>query len=246
LRDTLNALVELQKIDTEIAELEKSGSENPKRLAELESELGAGRAAVDAERERLAEVEKQKKSTEDLLATDREKVKKWEARLTEQRSTREYTALAREIDIAKKQNTTASEEIVELAKELEAAHEALSEAEMAFSETEAKLLQEMKTIRSAMTQQENKRKKLEETRAVAAKVVAPMLLKRYEAVLRRRGPVLVQAHNGACDGCHLNLPPQLYNQIRANAKIDVCPSCSRMIYAEEAFEHAEEAARVAE
>ena len=45
-------------------------------------------------------------------------MKKWEARLAEQRSTREYAALAREIDIAKKANLTMAEELVELGKTL--------------------------------------------------------------------------------------------------------------------------------
>lgn len=240
MRDTLKALEELQKVDVQIAQLVKSGSENPKRLAELEAELGSVRSAVEAERRRLDEVEKQKKTTEELLAADKDKVKKWEARLTEQRSPREYTALAREIDIAKKQNETGAEEIVELAKQVETVRDTLESKEASFADTESGLRAEMKQLRDAMDELEGRRKALESKRAKAAQSVPAQMLKRYDIILKRRSTVVVQVINGACSGCHMNLPPQLHNQLRTHARIDTCPSCGRMIYAAEAFEEAEE------
>src|SRR5256885_12192852 len=48
------------------------------------------------------------------ISEEKDKVKKWEGRLTEQRSTREYSALAREIDIAKKSNLRSEEHTSEL------------------------------------------------------------------------------------------------------------------------------------
>lgn len=242
MRETLKALEELQKIDQQISELVRGVAEHPQRVAQLEVELEEGLAAIEAERQSLATLEKQKKETEDQLAADREKVKKWEARLTEQRSTREYTALAREIDIAKKQNTSAGETIAELAKQVAAAAEALEESEAGFADREHELRREMRRLRSAITRQGNERKRLEETRAEAGKDIRPALLKRYDAVLKRRNNALVQVVNGACCGCHMNVPPQLNNQLRSHAKIDVCPSCHRMIYAAEAFETEAEAA----
>ena len=94
-------------------------------MAELEQELGAARSAIEAERSRLADIERQKRTLEQNITDEKDKVKKWEARLAEQRSTREYSALAREIDIAKKANLTMAEELVELGKTLGAAREAV-------------------------------------------------------------------------------------------------------------------------
>ena len=33
----------------------------------------------------------------------------------------------------------------------------------------------------------------------------------------------------------MNVPPQLYNQLRTSLGTDVCPSCNRIIYAVEAL-----------
>src|SRR5689334_13498075 len=102
LQEKLKGLVELQKVDMEIVALRKSSEALPRQMAELEKELQSAKSVVDAERERFADLERQKRTLEQNLVDEKDKVKKWEQRLAEQRSTREYSALAREIDIAKK------------------------------------------------------------------------------------------------------------------------------------------------
>src|SRR5579883_987631 len=104
-------------MDLEIASLQKSAEVYPKQIGESEKELAAAKSALEAERNRLLDIERQKRTLEQTIQDEKEKVKKWEARLSEQRSTREYAALAREIDIAKKANQTSSEEVVELGKQ---------------------------------------------------------------------------------------------------------------------------------
>lgn len=240
MHDTLKALEALQEVDQEIAELLRNGAENPKRLADLEARLGAARSAVEMAQGRVSELEQQKRALDEQLTADKDKVKKWEARLTEQRSPREYTALAREIDIAKKQNTTASEEVVELAKQITAAGEAVTEKEQAFTALEGDFKAEMEGIRKAMRQQETRRKSLETKRGKVTGAVPANMLRRYEQIHRRRSLVVVPVVSGACTGCHMNVPPQLYNQLRSNPKLDICPSCGRMIFAREAFAVAEE------
>ncbi|HEX4620762.1 MAG TPA: C4-type zinc ribbon domain-containing protein, partial [Myxococcaceae bacterium] len=41
---------------------------------------------------------------------------------------------------------------------------------------------------------------------------------------------------GTCQGCNMNVPPQLYNTLRSTLGTDICPSCHRIIYAAEALE----------
>jgi predicted nucleic acid-binding Zn-ribbon protein len=33
-----------------------------------------------------------------------------------------------------------------------------------------------------------------------------------------------------CDGCHMSIPPQLYNELQKSNELITCPSCSRIIY----------------
>lgn len=233
--DKLKPIEELQKVDVEIAELLRGGAEHPKKLSEIEAQIQAMRSALAAEHARLLEAEKHKRTLEDQLAQDKERVKKWEARLTEQRSTREYAALAREIDIAKKQNQTTTEEILEAAKQGEEIGSAISLKEAETQQALKSLTSEAQEIRRALETLNDGKRALEEKRAEAAKKVDPSLLRKYDVIKKRRGTVVAPIINGACKGCNMNIPPQLYNELRTSQRLDVCPSCGRMIYAIEAL-----------
>jgi hypothetical protein len=233
----LKALDELQKVDIEVAKLRKAADVHPKQLAELERELGAARSAIEAERTRLADVERQKTALEQNIADEKDKVKKWEQRLSEQRSTREYSALAREIDIAKKANQTMADELVELAKTLGAQREAVKAKEAEFTTRQQTLSGKMAELRGKLAEAEAQVKALEGKRSGVASAVDANLLRRYETVRKKKLPALVGVvFGGTCQGCNMNVPPQMYNNLRVSLGTDVCPSCHRIIYAVEALE----------
>lgn len=237
MREKLKALAELQKVDLEVASLRKAADVHPRQLAELERELGASRSAIEAERSRVTDIEKQKSTLEQNITDEKDKVKKWEARLAEQRSTREYSALAREIDIAKKANQTMAEELVELTKTLGTAREAVKGKEGEFSARQEQLSSRMTELRAKQSQAEGQVKALDGKRGTVAAAVDPTMLRRYEAVRKKRIPALVGVGaGGTCLGCRMNVPPQLYNNLRVSLGMDVCPSCNRIIYAIEALE----------
>ncbi len=235
MREKLKALAELQKVDMEAAGLRKSAEVHPRQIAELERELGAARSAIEAERNRLADVERQKLQLEQNITDEKDKVKKWEARLAEQRSTREYSALAREIDIAKKANLTMADELVELVKTLAGAREAVKGKEVEFSARQQQLGARMSELRAKLAESESQVKALEGQRSGVAAHVDSNLLRRYETVRKKKLPALVGVVAGTCQGCNMNVPPQLYNQLRTGLGTDICPSCNRIIYAVEAL-----------
>ncbi|WNG45033.1 hypothetical protein F0U60_13675 [Archangium minus] len=236
MREKLKALAELQKVDLEVASLRKAADVHPRQLAELERELGAARSAIEAERNRVADIERQKTTLEQNITDEKDKVKKWEARLAEQRSTREYSALAREIDIAKKANQTMADELVELSKTLGAAREAVKAKETEFAARQEQLSSRMAELRGKQSQAEGQVKTLEGKRSEVSARVDPTLLRRYETVRKKKLPAMVGVVNGTCQGCNMNVPPQLYNNLRVSLGTDVCPSCNRIIYAIEALE----------
>lgn len=235
LREKLKALAELQKVDMDAAALRKAADVHPRQIAELERELGAARSAIEAERSRLADIERQKLQLEQNITDEKDKVKKWEARLAEQRSTREYSALAREIDIAKKANLTMADELVELTKTLGTARETVKGKEAEFSARQQQLGARMSELRTKLAEAESQVKALEGQRSGASAHVDANLLRRYEAIRKKKLPALVGVVAGTCQGCNMNVPPQLYNQLRTSLGTDICPSCNRIIYAVEAL-----------
>jgi hypothetical protein len=235
----LLALAALQKVDLDIAALKKNADSYPREIADLEKQLAQARAAVDAERTKLDDLEKQKLNLEHTIAEDRDKVRKWEGRLTEQRSTREYSALAREIDIAKKGQQTMAEEIVELGKQATIQREVVKQKEADFLGKAKDLNEQISQIQAKLKEVEAQIAGIDAEREKAAKNVESGLLRRYDAIRKKRLPAVVPViAPGTCTGCRMNIRPQLYNQLVASRGIDVCPSCSRMLYAAEALEEA--------
>jgi len=70
-------------------------------------------------------------------------------------------------------------------------------------------------------------KKREEFRgAIPADVLA-----KYDKIRgRSRGIAVISVWKGICNGCHMNLPPQLYNELQKSAELMICPNCNRIIY----------------
>lgn len=237
MRDKLLALVALQKVDLDIAALKKNAEAYPREMAELEKQLQAAKAAVDAERTRLDDQERQKATLEQTIAEDKDKVRKWEARLTEQRSTREYSALAREIDIAKKGQLTMAEEVQELGRQATIQRELVKAKEAEFTTKTKDLVDRIAALKGKLAEVEAQVKAIDGKRAEAAKEVEGALLKQYDVIRKKRMPAMVSVSApGTCSGCRMNIPAQKFNQLVASRGIDTCPSCTRMIYAAEVLE----------
>jgi hypothetical protein len=57
------------------------------------------------------------------------------------------------------------------------------------------------------------------------------LISRYELIFSRRGgTAVVEVSSGICQGCYMNIPPQLWNEIIRNEKVQSCPSCGRIVF----------------
>jgi predicted nucleic acid-binding Zn-ribbon protein len=234
LREKLLALAALQKVDVEVAALKKNAETYPREIGELEKQLAVARAAVDAEKTKLTELDRQRQTLEQTVTDDKDTIRKWEGRLTEQRSTREYSALAREIDIKKKGLQTMSEEILELGKQMTLQREVVRGKDADFQLRTKDLVERVASLREKLAAVEEETRGVEVRRTEAVKTVDPDLLRRYDNIRRKRMPALVPVNApGTCSGCRMNLRPQMYNMLVASGNVESCPSCSRMVYAAE-------------
>jgi predicted nucleic acid-binding Zn-ribbon protein len=235
LKEKLKALEELQQIDLELNEIQGAISAQPARRAEIEAGVLAARRAWEQEQARLDQNEKERRQLDSLLAMERDKVKKWEGRLGEIRTPREYAALSREIEIAKKTNEGQAETVKGLTAEAEGLKKAVETREEELSEKEAAAQASIEELEKQKAADEEKVRGLDARRNDAAKVVDPSLLAKYENIKRRRAGVAIAPVVGmTCKGCHRNIPPQLAIVLARANSIETCPSCHRIIYSAEA------------
>jgi predicted nucleic acid-binding Zn-ribbon protein len=225
-------LEELQTIDLQIRDLALTAEQHPARLRQIELEWTQAKAALDSLRGKLADNERARRQQQELLGLEKDKVRKWESRLNELKTPREYAALARELDIAKKTNQGAELELQRLAGEYEAIKVQSAGAEKLVEEREAVVSREGKEIAGILQGVQEKMKALEAQRAAAVATCDKGLVNKYERIRKQRGGVAVVAVvAGTCKGCQMNIPPQMANNLRTAEEIQICPSCHRFIYA---------------
>jgi hypothetical protein len=76
-----------------------------------------------------------------------------------------------------------------------------------------------------------------------ASQLANDLISRYELIFARRGgTAVVEVSGGICQGCYMNIPPQLGNEIIKSEKLHLCPSCNRILYVKPSADQPEKTA----
>ena len=235
LREKLKALEELQQIDLEANEVKAELEGLPARRSAAEAAVATARRTWEEIKARLESNEKERRQLESLLGMERDKVKKWEGRLGEIKTPREYAALSREIDIAKKTNDGQSEQLKELTAQAGELKRVVDEKEEALSEAEAGAQAAVEEVEKQKAAADEKVRALDARRAAAVKQVDPGLLAKYENIKRRRAGVAIAPVVGmTCKGCHRNIPPQLAITLQRANSIETCPNCHRIIYSAEA------------
>jgi predicted nucleic acid-binding Zn-ribbon protein len=230
-REKLKALEELQKVDLQVRDLNAEAQKHPARLKQIETERAQAKAALDGARGKLADNERARRQNEQLLQMERDKVRKWESRLTELKTPREYAALARELDIAKKTNETAEQELKRLNGEYGELKKQVDTFELGVAERDDVAAREGEQIKTALEEVQTRLQALEAERAELVKEVDPSLVARYERLRKQRGGVaVVPVVLGTCKGCQRNIPPQMANNLITAQEIMTCPNCHRFIY----------------
>ena len=233
---TLKALVELQKIDRKIFDLEKDREQVPKRLTEINELLAGKKAELSVDLNQLAEAEMGRRLAESDLKAEKEKIKKWESRLNDIRSNRDYQALSREVEGARKANLGIEDEILRKMQEIEELKASSGLKKEDYDQHEAELSSERNELEQKLATMNASIDAEGAGREQAMQKVDPRWYQQYQAVRERRmGIAVIPVLDEHCQGCHMGIPPQLYNIVLRGEGIETCPHCSRIVYFEQAL-----------
>jgi predicted nucleic acid-binding Zn-ribbon protein len=231
LRAQIEALAALQRVDQSLRENTQALQAGESRVAALEEAVNAHAAAVGVIRGELAELATRQRDLEGQLTAAEAKMKDRRMRITRIRNDKELGLAKREVELLKEETGGLETELMTVLEQVEATTKRLEAAQTelatlaAARDTEASALRD--TIGRLGAEIERDRGRRDEL--VGA--VDGDLRRRYEMIFSRRGGVAVVAvRGGSCQGCHMHVPPQLYNQIQRNEQLILCPNCQRMLY----------------
>jgi predicted nucleic acid-binding Zn-ribbon protein len=233
LRDQLRRLEELQQHDARIQELENALKAIPAKLAATQGDLARVEAMLSTERAALGETERYYAEQKSLLVDDEQQVAGAKHKLTQAKNSKEYMAAQREIEQRREGLTNREGEITKLVEAVEAKKKLLADRAADVQALKDSIQKDSDAARTRMDELEGKIAVLRRERDALAGGVKPEVLKRYGTIRMRRGLAVVSVRNGTCQGCNMNIPPQLYIVIQRGQTIETCPSCHRIIYWED-------------
>lgn len=232
--EQLDLLVKLQAFDAQIYRIRKERAEKPELIKTLENQKIQAEAAIKDIEEKVKTVQLKRKQREMDLQSKEESVKKLHAQLYQLKTNKEYQTMQHEIDGVKAGNSLLEDEILSLMDEIDGLNRELAEKKEKFSEENRHIDAEKKKVEDNIKVMDENISGLESERRKLASSVDKAVLAHYEKILvNRDGLALVAVKDYACQGCFINLPPQVINEIRMKDKLIVCESCARILYIED-------------
>ncbi len=231
MKDQLKLLWELQKIDLELKAIKEEKERYPKEIKKLDEKQKIEKERVQKEREKVESLEKTRRQKEGHLNAEQEKIKRTEGRMSEVKTNKEYQALLSEIDTMKGANSRIEEEILQVMDEIDELKKDLSKREKEMGSTLEKIEGERKKLQEKMARGEEAWNEGVERREVLSKQIESKLVKLYQTLKeKRQGVGVVSVRNETCQGCFVNVPPQLFIEVQKNNALVRCPHCNRILY----------------
>ena len=233
----IEILASLQTVDREIREQTGRKQRLLEELRVTERQIQAKKGEIDALSAAWSEREKLRVEKDRAFQDEGKKAMDKRMRMNRIKNAKELQALQREIELMRLGNGELEEELIKIMQEIDAIRAQIQAKE---SEMEAmqedwrkkqdELQVEINGIDAAVTEASTRRE------SIASQVTGD-LISRYELIFSRRGgTAVVEVAGGICQGCYMNLPPQLWNEIIRNEKVHLCPSCQRILFVKPATE----------
>ena len=101
-----------------------------------------------------------------------------------------------------------------------------------YSELQTRLNHEKETIQKETEEGKRQIESLDEECKTVAAGIDASLLSTYNRVksLQSNGIGIVAVTDAVCQGCNMNIPPQMYNELQRGDGLKKCPICDRIIY----------------
>lgn len=227
----LKAVIEVQQLDQQAAELTALIESLPKQIQTLQSELDAFIHTHEERKKRLAANLKERKDLEGEIKVIQEKIVKHKDQLYQVKTNDQYRAMLKEIEGEEGNIRKIEDQILEKMIEAEDIQAHVQEAAARLEGEKTRVAAEIKRLEDERLKHLNERDRLEIQRKEVAKTLTDSVLALYERIRTYRpGVAVAEVRDGLCTACNVRLRPQAYNEVRANDAVLTCENCSRILY----------------
>ena len=230
IREQIAALEALSAIDAAEVDVEEQLDKQQTGLSGMQSEVKGLEDRISADRETLAAMER---TRTDLYAELRQmttQIERSREKLGRARNERESNAAQREVEELRKLHRDREEELERLSGAADQAKSGIDEADKKRGALSNELTGSADGIATSMGELTVEKNRLTGERAKAVSKLPNALYRRYESIRTRRPVAIAKTHDGTCQGCHLSVPPMMFQKMRRQEEFEQCPNCRRLLY----------------
>jgi len=235
MRDVIEALQSLQKIDQELFALAKRRSDRPGRVREAEEIWQRAKAKVDALKVKIKDLQRSADSKE-LDLRDREgKIAKLEVQLNTAKSQKDFDAIKHQMASFRTDNSVLEDEILKIMSDVDGAKAEVSPLDAETARRKAQFDEVSRQVAAEVAEVEKQIAALGAQRKDKAAGVPPDALERYGKIVSSRGGVgLAEVFDprgdATCGGCNISLTLQQVSNVVHGKDLIQCKACGRILY----------------
>lgn len=231
MKNNIKKLILLQECDNKIKTNVTKRSDVPIRIQKLEETFNEAAKIYKNKLDKLEVLKKERRTLEQGVQDIESKAEKSQIKLNNIKSNKEYTAALKEIEDLEKEKNKKEDQILQIMEEIE---EMNRECEIINQEQEKHKKEfeaEKKNIEEELLVLDREADELEKQRLKYLNDVDEDLFKKYDFMRTHRGGIAIGAViNGICQSCHMEIPPQKFNELIKCDTMMSCPHCNRFIY----------------
>ncbi len=229
MRDTLRQLIEIERIDSEIDRLDGELKKFPAERRMITGEIEQAEQVVAAARAMLESEELEERRLESKMRDQEELILRLNHQTAQVSSNQAYTALQHELDAAEAAKTEFETLALEHMEAIDRAKEAIGAAQEKLRSLEALAPEKNRELDAREQGLEAERAENVSAREKVSVGVDAGILKRYEAIRRKRQPAIALLDGNSCSRCRIVLPRIRLSEIVRLEQVHECSSCKRLL-----------------
>jgi len=229
--DKLNALYQLQKIDSEIDRIRTIRGELPLEVQDLEDELQGLETRLIKLQDEIKDLEQDATDRKNSIKDSELAIAKYKEQQNNVRNNREYESLEKEIEFQDLEIKLNDKRIKESKYTLTNKKELLEDATTKFELRKGDLATKKAELDEIIAETQKEEEALLSKSQKAKGSVEDRLVIAYTRLRgnAKNGLAVVPVDRDSCGGCFNKIPPQRQLDIQTKRKIIVCEHCGRIL-----------------
>ena len=229
--EKLQALYDLQQLDSKIDRIKIVRGELPMEVRDLEDEIEGLETRIGNYEDESRNIDEQISAMKLKIKEAESQVKKYEQQQMNVKNNREYDSLTKEIEFQNLEKQLAEKKIKEYSAQQEAKKTYIESSRSTLEERKKDLEAKKSELESIIAETKKEEDQLVKKSEKSASIIEDRLLQAYRKIRAnaRNGLAVVTIERDSCGGCFNKIPPQRQLDIRQRKKIIVCEHCGRIL-----------------